>query len=94
MWLLIALMNTCTKYELHLTSECKCLIDALVAMVTRFPWQQDHLWILIALTNKCTKYELYLTSECKVICNSQLAMRLATRTTSIFPIWTPCFLGA
>ena len=45
----------------------KLLIDALVAMITGFPCQQDHLCILADLTNKCTKYELHLTSECKLI---------------------------
>ena len=90
LWIFIALTNKCIKYELHLTSECKvidrcsCCHGNKVSIATR------SFMDLIALTNNCTKFELYMTSECKVICNSQinsqLAMWLATRMTSIFPI--------
>ena len=52
------------------------LMDVLVVMVKRFPWQQVHLWILIALTNDCTNFELYMTSECKLFA---LAYQFATR---------------
>ena len=48
LWILIALTNKCTKYELYLTSKCK-VIDRLHLL----PWEQGFynnsiLWIPIS----------------------------------------------